>query len=217
MGRSARAWISVVLFIVECCQSFARSIKAKKIYFSDSGLLLQIASFSKHANGDDVIEWWKFTQKIVIFWTDWIPIIWLFMGFMGGTSSNVVTFCLQNNADPFSYANKELKIGTWDKFSLSNRSYWTSSYWSLIEEGTKMPRRRDYDSIITFEERGEDDCFCCCLRSAHAKILHLCVLAFLFLVFMMLLIPTVVNLNNEANDRTTENPFNVNTTLAYFK
>ena len=31
---------------------------------------------------------------------------------MGGTSSNVVTFCLQNNADPFSYANKELKIGT---------------------------------------------------------------------------------------------------------
>lgn len=79
-----------------------------------------------------------------------------------------------------------------------------------------MPRRRDYDSIITFEERGEDDCFCCCLRSAHAKILHLCVLAFLFLVFMMLLIPTVVNLNNEANDRTTENPFNVNTTLAYY-
>jgi len=78
-----------------------------------------------------------------------------------------------------------------------------------------MPRRRNYDSIITFEERGDDDCFCFCLRSRNAKILHMVVLAFLFLVFMMLLIPTVVNLNDEANDRTTENPFNINSTSFY--
>lgn len=63
-----------------------------------------------------------------------------------------------------------------------------------------MPRRRNYEPIITTEDDGETDCFCYFWRSKYATFLHLCMGSVFVMLILCMFIWKMVELNGAAHD-----------------
>ena len=70
-----------------------------------------------------------------------------------------------------------------------------------------MPRRRrDYESLVSFEDlHGETDCFCICLRSKYACLLHSFIFSFAMIIGLVVFLYWKMAYDN--NSRPPVNPF----------